>query len=253
MGEPVQIQILGVGRFAWLNREYYVEYSISSASAISARLSGSAWKREYSMEYSSARLEARRAARHSSSTSGARGCAWSHSAGSSGGACRSPRCPINLMFATVSSYWWALRYGMIKTCFWQLWKFGYLPKHFCFLTNGALIPICWWERPLVVALKHSEGIKHTVLFQETRSLKAYNTHPLSFSCVSLYSLPHNSISSACYLYTNSKQDNSTFKCEGGCGRWCEGGWRLRLVAGGWQLAAAAGRWVVAFLDLLDWV
>jgi len=57
---------------------------------------------------------------------------------------------------------------------------------------------------------------------------------------------HNSISSACYLYTNSKQDISTFKCEGG--------WRLaadgiQLVAGGW----AAGRWqlVVAFLDHLD--
>jgi hypothetical protein len=25
--------------------------------------------------------------------------------------------------------------------------------------------ICWWEKPLVVALKHSEGIKHTVLLQ----------------------------------------------------------------------------------------
>ena len=34
-------------------------------------------------------------------------------------------------------------------------------------------------------------------------------------------------------------------------RWCEGGWRLRLVAGGWSVAA--GRWwvVAAFLDLLD--
>jgi hypothetical protein len=31
--------------------------------------------------------------------------------------------------------------------------------------------VCWWERPLVVALKHSEGIKHTVLFQQTRSLQ----------------------------------------------------------------------------------
>jgi len=30
---------------------------------------------------------------------------------------------------------------------------------------------CWWERPLVVALKHSEGIKHTVLFQQTNSLQ----------------------------------------------------------------------------------
>jgi hypothetical protein len=39
----------------------------------------------------------------------------------------------------------------------------------------------------------------------------------------------NSISSACYLYTNSKQENSTFKCEGG--------WRLwRQTAGGWRLA-----------------
>jgi hypothetical protein len=57
------------------------------------------------------------------------------------------------------------------------------------------------------------------------------------------------ISSACYLYTNSKQDNSAFKCEGG--------WRLvvwrQLAACSWWLEA--GRWqlVVAFLDHLDWV
>jgi hypothetical protein len=25
---------------------------------------------------------------------------------------------------------------------------------------------CWWEEPLVVALKHSEGIKHNVLLQK---------------------------------------------------------------------------------------
>jgi len=25
---------------------------------------------------------------------------------------------------------------------------------------------CWWEKPLVVALKHSEGIKHKVLLQK---------------------------------------------------------------------------------------
>jgi len=51
----------------------------------------------------------------------------------------------------------------------------------------------------------------------------------------------NSISLACYLYTNSKQDISTFKCEGG--------WRL----GGWWLGGESW-WlqvVVAFLDLLD--
>jgi hypothetical protein len=72
--------------------------------------------------------------------------------------------------------------------------------------------------------------------------KLNNTRPLSFSLVFLSILStHNSISSACYLYTNSKQDNSTFKCEGG--------WRLRLVAGRSQLVA--GWPVVAFLDLLD--
>ena len=75
--------------------------------------------------------------------------------------------------------------------------------------------------------------------------KLNNTHPLSFSLVFLSILStQNSISSACYLYTNSKQENSTFKCEGG--------WRLwRQTAGGWRLAA--GRWqlVAAFLDLLD--
>jgi hypothetical protein len=91
----------------------------------------------------------------------------------------------------------------------------------------------------VVALKHSEGIKHTVLFQEQEAYKhteAYNTRPLSFSLVFLSTLStQNNISLACYLYTNSKQDNSTFKCEGGCGRWCEGG--MQPVAGGWSVAA----------------
>jgi hypothetical protein len=51
---------------------------------------------------------------------------------------------------------------------------------------------------------------------------------------------HNSISSGCYLYTNAKQENSTFKCEGD--------WRLwRQTAGGWWLAAggwAVGGWAV---------
>jgi len=32
-------------------------------------------------------------------------------------------------------------------------------------------PQCWWEKPLVVALKHSEGIKHTVLLQEQEAYK----------------------------------------------------------------------------------
>jgi hypothetical protein len=56
-----------------------------------------------------------------------------------------------------------------------------LRRRVAILSNKAIT--CWWEKPLVVALKHSEGIKHTVLFQEQ---KAYNNlksliHTLSFS------------------------------------------------------------------------
>jgi hypothetical protein len=93
------------------------------------------------------------------------------------------------------------------------------PKTLLFSDERGSDTNCWWEKPLVVALKHSEGIKHTVLFQETNSLqtqKLNNTRPLSFSLVFLSTLStQNNISLACYLYTNSKQDNSTFKCEGG--------------------------------------
>jgi hypothetical protein len=46
--------------------------------------------------------------------------------------------------------------------------------------------LCWWEKSLVVALKHSEGIKHKVLFQEQEAYsnkitqKAQYTPSLSF-------------------------------------------------------------------------
>jgi hypothetical protein len=46
------------------------------------------------------------------------------------------------------------------------------------------------------------------------------------------------ISSACYLYTNSKQDNSAFKCESG---WRLQAWRrLAAAAGGWLLRLVGG-------------
>jgi hypothetical protein len=46
-------------------------------------------------------------------------------------------------------------------------------------TNSLL---CWWEKPLVVALKHSEGIKHTVLFQEQKLTNTKSLiHALSLS------------------------------------------------------------------------
>ena len=98
----------------------------------------------------------------SSSTSIARGWDWATVTGISGGACGSPR---TLIFAPVSSYGLALHCGMIKMCFWQLWKFGYIPKTLLFSDEQGSDTNCWWEKPLVVALKHSEGIKHTVLFQ----------------------------------------------------------------------------------------
>ncbi|KAJ6889775.1 hypothetical protein NC651_023500 [Populus alba x Populus x berolinensis] len=41
----------------------------------------------------------------------------------------------------------------------------------------------WWEKPLVVALKHSEGIKHKVLFQEQ---EAYNNIKALIHTLSLY-------------------------------------------------------------------
>jgi len=76
--------------------------------------------------------------------------------------------------------------------------------------------------------------------------KLNNTRPLSFSLVFLSTLStQNNISLASYLYTNSKQDNSTFKCEGGCGRWCEGGWRH--AAGGWRLVG--GSWWLPSLTI----
>jgi len=59
----------------------------------------------------------------------------------------------------------------------------------------------------VVALKHSEGIKHTVLFQNNKLIKNKQKlliHALSLSlqCFSLVFPTHNNINLAAYLYTN---------------------------------------------------
>jgi hypothetical protein len=49
----------------------------------------------------------------------------------------------------------------------------------------------------------------------------------------------NSIHLATYLYTNSKQDISTFKCEGGW-RHTAGGWAA--ASGGWAVTAGGCKW-----------
>jgi len=70
--------------------------------------------------------------------------------------------------------------------FWTTLKIRISPKTLLFSDERGSDTNCWWEKPLVVALKHSEGIKHTVLFQETKAYKQLtqklNTiHALSLS------------------------------------------------------------------------
>jgi hypothetical protein len=50
-------------------------------------------------------------------------------------------------------------------------KIQVYPKTLLFSDEWGSDTNCWWEKPLLVALKHSEGIKHTVLFQQQ---EAYN-------------------------------------------------------------------------------
>ena len=45
-------------------------------------------------------------------------------------------------------------------------KIQVYPKTLMFSDERGSDTNCWWEKPLVVALKHSEGIKHTVLLQQ---------------------------------------------------------------------------------------
>ena len=50
-------------------------------------------------------------------------------------------------------------------------KIRVYPKTLLFSNERGSDTNCWWEKPLVVALKHLEGIKYEVLFQEQ---EAYN-------------------------------------------------------------------------------
>ena len=77
--------------------------------------------------------------------------------------------------------------GFVSSLSFSLWCLDSL----CSFTSGC--EYCWWEKPLVVVLKHSEGIKHTVLFQEqklTNTKSLQYTPSLFLSSVSLYYLSH---------------------------------------------------------------
>ena len=48
-------------------------------------------------------------------------------------------------------------------------KIRIYPKTLLFFNERGSDTNCWWEKPLVVALKYSEGIKHKVLLQKTEA------------------------------------------------------------------------------------
>jgi hypothetical protein len=77
--------------------------------------------------------------------------------------------------------------------------------------------------------KTQSFISRTKAYRSKNKHKKLNTRPVSFFLVFLSNLStQNSIHLATYLYTNSKQDISTFKCEGG---WRLAAGRLQVVAG----------------------
>ena len=129
MGEPVKIQILYGERFA------RVAPGIFRRLGCAGKRLGSARRTAQLKRLGSARLKYGARVAQSSSTSGRVGeqCrifrrrvwlsrrlplgAWANNAESLGGACGSPRAPIRLILAPMSSYGWALHCGMIKTYF----------------------------------------------------------------------------------------------------------------------------------------
>jgi len=78
-----------------------------------------------------------------------------------------------------------------QNLFWTTLKIRLSPKILLFSDERSSDTNCWWEKPLVVALKHSEWIKHKVLFQEQEAYsnkitqKAQYTPSLFLSSVSL--------------------------------------------------------------------
>jgi hypothetical protein len=114
MGEPVKKPILGFGRFAGVEPGIFCGIFYRLGFGLAARLEkGIFLGIFFGAAGGLARGSARRGlngliygarGRHSSSTSGARGCDWANSAESSGGACGLPPSPMKLILASVSLY-----------------------------------------------------------------------------------------------------------------------------------------------------
>ena len=150
MGEPVQKPILYGGRFAGLNREYSGEYSWNILgnipSALAARLGANM-----------ARVDRNR--RLPLGAWAARGLlcrifrrrVWLTAVSDEADSCGSE-------FVLMSSTLWNDQNLFLTTL-----KIRIYPKTLLFSDERGSDTNCWWEEPLLVALKHSEGIKHKVL------------------------------------------------------------------------------------------
>ena len=69
-------------------------------------------------------------------------------------------------FCTSEFVWMSSTLWNDQKLFLTTLKIRVSPKILVFCDERGSDTNCWWEKPLVVALKHSEEIKHTVLFQQ---------------------------------------------------------------------------------------
>ena len=69
-------------------------------------------------------------------------------------------------FCTSEFVWMSSTLWNDQKLFLTTLKIRVSPKKLVFCDERGSDTNCWWEKPLVVALKHSEGIKHNVLFQQ---------------------------------------------------------------------------------------
>ena len=69
-------------------------------------------------------------------------------------------------FCTSEFVWMSSTLWNDQKLFLTTLKIQVSPKKLVFCDERGSDTNCWWEKPLVVALKHSEGIKHIILFQQ---------------------------------------------------------------------------------------